>query len=68
LSSVDVYRDKLGIPHIYASNLHAQDRFWRWISGATSVPDASGNNTLGPGYLTDSINPCRLLNTGILDN
>ncbi len=37
--SVDVYRDKLGIPHIYAGNLrdlfmaqgyvHAQDRFWQ---------------------------------------
>jgi penicillin amidase len=36
---VDVYRDKLGIPHIYAGNLHdlfmaqgyvhAQDRFWQ---------------------------------------
>jgi penicillin G amidase len=38
-SPVDVYRDQMGIPHIYASNLHdlfftqgyvhAQDRFWQ---------------------------------------
>src|SRR5688500_18619467 len=37
--SVDVYRDKMGIPHIYAGSLHdlfmaqgyvhAQDRFWQ---------------------------------------
>jgi penicillin amidase len=38
-SPVDIYRDQMGIPHIYASNLHdlffaqgyvhAQDRFWQ---------------------------------------
>jgi penicillin G amidase len=38
-ASVDVYRDKMGVPHIYASTLHdlffaqgyvhAQDRFWQ---------------------------------------
>ncbi len=37
--AVDVYRDKMGIPHIYAANthdlffaqgyVHAQDRFWQ---------------------------------------
>ncbi len=38
-ASVDIYRDKMGIPHIYASSphdlffaqgyVHAQDRFWQ---------------------------------------
>ena len=38
-ASVDIYRDKIGIPHIYATTLHdlffaqgyvhAQDRFWQ---------------------------------------
>jgi penicillin amidase len=57
---VDVYRDSLGIPHIYATSqhdlmfaqgyVHAQDRFWQtdfwWHQGSGRLSELLGANTL----------------------